>query len=73
LLKYEDLAAGNLDIDDMADYLGTPLRAEVLERKVTGRGKKRLEPIPALERRLLRKSVEPLAGRLGYSSSDDGR
>lgn len=69
IVRYEDLVARRVDLDDLAAYLGTRIDPAVLDRKVTGRASGVLESLPVLERRLLRRAVEPLAGRLGYPGS----
>ena len=66
VVKYEDLVAGRVDLGDLGTHLGLSLRAEVMQRKVEGRGVKP-DPVPPAEVRLLRKAVGPVAERLGYS------
>ena len=66
VLRHEDLTAGRVSVDELSEYLGLPLRAEILEQRVTGRGPREMVPVPASESRLLRRAVQPLAGALGY-------
>jgi len=71
LVKYEDLAGGTLPLERIDRYLGIATDHAVMARKV--RGDARADPagakaqqVNALERWLLRRAVEPTAGRLGY-------
>lgn len=67
LVKYEDLAAGKVSLDDLNQRLGIEVDRTVLGRKVgsSERGGKKAR-INALERWLLRQAVGPVAVRLGY-------
>lgn len=66
LLRYEDLVSGTTPLSELSDYLGTTLSPKVLEKRVTGRAPKALEPIPWIELTQLQSEIEPLAERLGY-------
>lgn len=68
LVRYEDLVSGTVQLQKLADYVETPIRPEVLNKRVTGRKSDTLEPIPRLELSLLRRAVEPLAESLGYKA-----
>ena len=63
-VSYEELCTGKLD-GPLAAYLEQPLPSAPLPR-VPGR-QRELEPVPAAERRRLRREVEPLARELGYA------
>lgn len=67
LIRFEDLVGGGVDLDELSSYLDLDLAAQVLERKVTGRGGAELAEVPGVERRLLRRAVEPVASDLGYA------
>jgi hypothetical protein len=69
LVKYEDLVSGAVSPQDLSQYVETPVRAEVLTKRVTGRKPAALEPIPRLEFWQLQRAVEPLAGSLGYEAA----
>lgn len=68
LVKYEDLVQGKVLLQQLSDYVETPMRPEVLDSRVTGRKAASLDPIPRLELWQLRRSVEPLARTLGYEA-----
>jgi hypothetical protein len=63
-VRYEELCSGRLTAD-LAARLDLPLRADTLELRLRG-SFPAPEPLPDAELRLLRDSVEPLAGELGY-------
>lgn len=72
LVKYEDLCAGRLSIDSLAEYLQLNLRRDVLSVRISsGRSATGRDPanphVTQAELRLLRKAVEPLASELGYA------
>jgi len=64
LVQYEELCSGRLSAE-LSAYLDLPLREDALRKVILGR-RRELEAVPAPERRLLRRAVEPLASRLGY-------
>lgn len=67
VIRYEDLIAGKVDLQALGQYLGTRIDQAVLNKKVGSserEGKKVV--INALERWLLRKATDPVAGHLGY-------
>lgn len=66
LIRFEDLVGGRTDLETLSEYLGLELRPEVLEKPVTGRGGAELAEVPAVEYRLLRRVVGPVARELGY-------
>jgi hypothetical protein len=71
LVRYEDLCAGRLSVEHLADYLQLDLNAEVLSIRITSRRANRdlyNPPIPAAALRILRRAVEPLASELGYKA-----
>jgi len=65
VIKYEDLCSGKFSIDKLEEYLGLSISRRLLEHKVgSTKGKPSLTPMEVF---LIRKSVNPLATRLGYS------
>jgi hypothetical protein len=66
LVKFEDLASGDIDIHALSNYLGLAIKPDVLTQKVSGQRISNLRPLTAIERWLLRSQVEPVARRLGY-------
>jgi hypothetical protein len=68
LIRYEDLVGGSISLRDLSRYLGTGLSKEVLEKRVTGRAPKALDPIPWVELMQLKATIGPLAARLGYKN-----
>jgi hypothetical protein len=69
LIRFEDLIGGQTEIGELSTYLDLDLDPEVLGRRVTGRGTATLADVPAVEYRLLRRAVEPVASSLGYDLS----
>lgn len=67
IVRYEDLCEGRLPLTSLSQFLNLDLRKEVLNINVSGRGHRSLQPIPSTELRILRKAVEPLASKLGYT------
>ena len=65
LVKYEDLAGGQRDLEALGRHLSLELNPGVLDSRVEGRGVDP-DPVPDAELRILRRAVAPLAGLLGY-------
>lgn len=70
LVRYEDLCSGRLPVEDLERFLDLELDGDVLTRRVPGRARGTLDPIPRSELRILRRAVEPVASRLGYESAE---
>ncbi|MFQ5745732.1 MAG: sulfotransferase [Gemmatimonadota bacterium] len=68
LVPYEDLCSGRLPVETLENFLELELDRGVLDRRVPGRARGALDPIPRSERRILRRAVEPVASRLGYGA-----
>jgi len=67
LVRYEDLSKDPATLDRIEGYLGTVIDRAPIGNKVgsSERGGKHAE-VSGVERWLLRRAVQPLAGRLGY-------
>lgn len=72
LVRFEDLIGGQTDLEELSRYIGLELDREVLTRRVTGRGKAKLAEVPAVEYRLLRRAIGPVARELGYGLAPPG-
>lgn len=70
LIRFEDLVGGQTDIGELSTYLDLDLDAEVLRRRVTGRGEVKPPDVPMIEGRLLRRAVDGVARELGYDSPE---
>jgi len=68
LVSFEELTREPATVSRLSDYLGLTLNPDALSRRIAGRGDVRPQPVPRAELRLLKKEVEPLASRLGYTS-----
>lgn len=66
LIRFEDLIGGRTDIDELSGYTDLDLDPEILNRRVTGRGRAELAEVPAVERRLLLRAAGSVAEQLGY-------
>lgn len=68
LVKFEDLVQGHISTRGIAEFLGVEYREteNVMQTKITGRGKRKLEALSRRELTALRREVDPLAQRLGY-------
>jgi hypothetical protein len=68
MVKFEDLVARKLSIADIGAFAGIDCDPAVLDDNISGRGKRDLVTLPALEQSQLARAVEPLASRLGYTA-----
>ena len=66
LVKYEDLCDGNIDLNEVSDYLGLSIDANTVEKTFTGNRAREREELSLLDRSLLKKAVNPTAKHLGY-------
>ena len=67
LVKYEDLIAGNVKLDEIEAYLNININRSVLKDKV-GSSEQDGEKVEVswLEKQLLKRAVSPLAQKIGY-------
>ena len=67
LVKYEDLVAGNAQLDEIEAYLNININRSVLKDKV-GSSEQDGEKVEVswLEKQLLKRAVSPLAQKIGY-------
>lgn len=67
LLRYEDLVAGNVQLDEIEAYLNIYINRTVLKDKV-GSSEQDGEKVEVswLEKQLLKRAVTPLAQEIGY-------
>lgn len=67
LVRYEDVAAGRMPLNELDDYLGIRTDHQVLKNKVgsSERGGEKVK-VSRLEGWLLKRAVSPLAAELGY-------
>jgi hypothetical protein len=71
MIKYEDLVAGKIEAEKIVQFAGVRCDFSVLSHNVSGRGKRNLEPVPAVEKRLLARAVGTLASEMGYAISEE--
>lgn len=67
-IRYEDLCAGEVDINDLEQYLELEINASLLEKKV-GSHRRSNDTVPGYEKKMLRKEVAILAEQLGYENN----
>lgn len=65
IVKYEDLCEGHLDLEDLEDFLETPIDKNLLKKKIKGTTRKKAT-ISSTQLKELETAVEPLASQLGY-------
>ena len=65
LVRYEDLVADPASTSKVSDYLDMPLAPGAASRPIRGNPREK-EPVPSLERWLLRDQVRVLSRRMGY-------
>ena len=65
---FPDTDAGQVNLDDLGEYLELPLDCSIISERKTGVRTKDKEELSALDKLLLRGAVEPVAGQLGYRS-----
>lgn len=72
MVRFEDLVRKPTVRRRLEGFAGASLDDGVLDHRVTGRGRRPVEPPAAVEIRLLAREVEPLASTLGYVPEKTG-